>query len=216
MHTSLRTAQTQLSLCVRLWLLLGTRPASTFFLNQLVRPGVLVLLASFCFGLSAAAQEALEWEWMSGSSSISQPGVYGTLGTPAAGNIPGSREGASTWIDKSGHLWLFGGFDYDAIDVPEFLNDLWEFNPSTNQWAWMGGSNSVNQPGVYGTLSTPAASNIPGGRNGASSWTDSSGHFWLFGGAKRCDEVDCSFNDVWEFDPSTNLWAWMGGSQSLN
>jgi hypothetical protein len=38
-----------------------------------------------------------------------QPGVYGTLGTPAAGNVPGGREGAASWIDESGNFWLFGG-----------------------------------------------------------------------------------------------------------
>ena len=40
--------------------------------------------------------------------------MYGTLGTPAAGNIPGSNVGASGWTDGSGHLWLFGGEGYDA------------------------------------------------------------------------------------------------------
>ncbi len=52
-----------------------------------------------------------------------------------------------------------------------YLNDLWEFNPSTNEWTWMGGSSTVGsnggQSGVYGTLGTPAAGNIPGGREQA-------------------------------------------------
>ena len=38
-----------------------------------------------------------------------QPGVYGTLGTPAAGNIPGGRLDAASWTDDNGNLWLFGG-----------------------------------------------------------------------------------------------------------
>ena len=33
-----------------------------------------------------------------------------------------------------------------------------------SQWAWAGGSSTVGQPGVYGTLGTPAPGNIPGGR----------------------------------------------------
>ena len=36
-------------------------------------------------------------------------GVYGTEGVPAAGNIPGSRTGASAWTDTSGNFWLLGG-----------------------------------------------------------------------------------------------------------
>ncbi len=75
------------------------------------------------------------WVWMSGSSAVgsngSQPGVYGTLGTPAAGNIPGGRTMASSWTDSNGNFWLFGGFGDDANDTAGYLNDLWEFNPST-------------------------------------------------------------------------------------
>ena len=195
----------------------ASRHAYPSFLNRLVRPGVLALLASLCFGLSAAAQEALEWTWMGGSSSHNQASVYGTLGTPAAGNIPGGRYVASSWTDSSGHLWLFGGYGYDANDVSGDLNDLWEFDPSTSQWAWMSGSKSANHPGVFGTLGTPAAGSVPGGRYGASNWTDSSGHFWLFGG----DGYDAHGNygylsDLWEFNPSTNQWAWMCGSSSAN
>ena len=120
-----------------------------------------------------------------------QPGVYGTLGTPAATNIPGGRGGPASWTDSSGNLWLFGGVGFDANGDSGWLNDLWEFNPSTNEWAWMGGSSTIpscasegscGQSGVYGTLGTPTAGNVPGGRYSASSWTDSSGHPWLLGG----------------------------------
>jgi N-acetylneuraminic acid mutarotase len=192
---------------------------------------------------------ANEWAWMGGNSTMNcvlntygrsvcnEPGVYGTLGTPAAANIPGGRYGAVSWTDKSGNFWLFGGQGYDAngyaVDITTgILNDLWEFNPSTGQWAWMGGSNSVGdncflwyspplsncaQPGIYGTLGTPAAGNIPGGRTDASAWVDSKGNFWLFGGwgFDIPSQSQYFFNDVWEFSPSTNQWAWMGGSSSL-
>jgi len=170
------------------------------------------------------------WAWMGGSSAIpatesGQPGVYGTLGTPAAGNIPGGRDNGATWTDSSGHLWLFGGFGYDATGaILGLLNDLWEFNPATNQWTWMGGSNTLptcaslcEQAGVYGTLGTPAAGNIPGGRSGAATWTDSGGHLWLFGGSTfdATSNANGLLNDLWEFNPSTGLWAWMGGSSTI-
>jgi len=159
-----------------------------------------------------------QWAWMSGSNTAStsgEPGVYGTLGAPAAGNVPGSRYLASSWTDNSGHLWLFGGEGYDSTDEEGWLNDLWEYNPSMNEWAWMGGSGIVNNFGVYGTLGTPAAANVPGGREGALSWTDSSGHFWLFGGdGEAASNSGGDLNDLWEFNPSTNQWAWMSGSSS--
>jgi N-acetylneuraminic acid mutarotase len=167
-----------------------------------------------------------QWTWIGGSSVYGQPGVYGTLGTPAAGNIPGYRQGAASWTDSSGNLWLFGGTPGTATS---FLNDLWEFNPSTNQWAWMGGGNGstmqcanngyglsvCGQPGVYGTLGVPAAGNVPRGRQWATSWTDSSGNLWLFGGWGMAANGNWSaLNDLWEFNPSTNQWAWMGGSST--
>jgi N-acetylneuraminic acid mutarotase len=171
-----------------------------------------------------------QWTWMGGSNTVppcssiggnpcGQPGVYGTLGTPASGNIPGGRDSSSSWIDSSGHLWLFGGFGYDSSPSLNWgkLNDLWEFSTPTNQWTWMSGSNAVSpgggQPGVYGTLGTPASGNTPGGRMFAVSWTDSSGHFWLFGGYGPDANLDWdSLNDLWEFNPFANDWTWMGGS----
>jgi hypothetical protein len=171
---------------------------------------------------TAQTTSANQWTWMGGSSTYNQSGVYGTLGTPAAGNIPGSRLYASTWTDSSGHLWLFGGEGNDTNGNTGYLNDLWEFYPSTNQWAWMGGSDTVNQSvfcnGLYGT---PVAGNMPGSRVSAASWTDSSGHLWLFGGyGYSCSGYNYNntgyLNDLWEFYPSTNQWVWMGGSSTIN
>jgi N-acetylneuraminic acid mutarotase len=192
---------------------------------------LLVLLFGFAIlSLSAAGQTsaANQWTWMGGSNTVPWPargqaGVYGTLGTPAAGNIPGSRGGATRWTDASGNLWLFGGGGSDAAGHTGYLNDLWELNPSTNEWTWMGGSSTVGSngsdfpslPGVYGTLGTPAAGNIPGGRSDAAGWTDGKGHLWLFGGLSTLpDGVEVWFNDLWEFNPSNNEWAWMGGSNT--
>ena len=163
---------------------------------------------------------------MGGSSTVGpdngRPGVYGTLGTPAPGNVPGGRYGAVSWTDSSGHLWLFGGYGVPSNWGVYELNDLWEFNPSTNEWAWMGGTGTIagrsnGEPGVCGALGTPAPGNVPGGRDSAASWTDSSGHLWLFGGYG----VDCNgnlswlLNDLWEFNPSSNEWAWMSGSSTV-
>ncbi len=168
-----------------------------------------------------------EWAWMGGSALFNQSGVYGTLGSAASGNFPGSRTGAASWIDTRGRLWLFGGNGLDANGTFGMLNDLWEFDPSTNQWTWVAGSSalgancfpgrgwsSCDEPGVYGTLGTPGAGNIPKGRNQAATWTDTHGNFWLFGGWgwDITAQARYYFNDLWEFNPSTNHWTWMGGS----
>jgi hypothetical protein len=154
-----------------------------------------------------------EWTWMGGSNSANQSGVYGTLGVPSAGNVPGARFHAVSWTNSSGNLWLFGGYDGN------FFNDLWKYTPSTGEWTWMSGSNTVNQPGVYGTLGVPAAGNVPGARYQPVSWTDSSGNLWLFGGREygtdyQGNELD--FNDLWRYSPSTGEWTWMSGSNLIN
>ncbi len=159
-----------------------------------------------------------EWAWMGGTDANNKAGVYGTLQVPAAGNIPGGRSNAVTWTDSNSNLWLFGGFGYDGAGNFGALNDLWEFNPATSQWTWMGGSNSTYSTpgGVYGTLGTPAAANIPGARDSAVGWTDGKGNFWLFGG-KGEDSTDTYgyLNDLWEFSPATSEWTWMGGSSTV-
>jgi N-acetylneuraminic acid mutarotase len=192
--------------------------------------GVLLLFTGNTLNTAAQPSVSEEWTWMSGSSTVlssghGQPGVYGTLGQPAAQNTPGARSSASTWIDAAGRLWIFGGVGFDSGGNSGSLNDLWMFNPLTNQWTWMGGSDTLppgspgptaafGQPGVYGTLQTPAQGNIPGGRYNAYSWIGSNGHFWLAGGLGFDASGTQGFlNDIWQFDPITNEWAWMGGSK---
>jgi hypothetical protein len=69
--------------------------------------------------------------------------------------------------------------------------------------------------GVYGTLGVASASNIPGGRYSSSSWTDSSGNLWLFGGSTVPPGANSNyFNDLWEFSPTSLKWTWMGGGNS--
>lgn len=169
-----------------------------------------------------------EWTWMGGNTSdgnnsaVAMPGVYGTLGVPAVGNLPGGRDNASSSTDANGNFWLFGGNGYDSKGACGILNDLWEFNPSTREWTWMSGANTApvdcaGQPGVYGTLGTPAAGNVPSGREGAASWVDVSGNFWLFGGyGVPGDGYGDYLNDLWKFDPSSMEWTWMSGSSTFD
>ena len=163
-----------------------------------------------------------QWTWVSGAAIGNQSGNYGTLGASAASNVPGGRTNAASWIDSQGKLWLFGGIGYDASGQTGFLNDLWKFDPSTSQWTWMAGGDAIpagcggcGLPGVYGQQGVPAPGNIPGGRSGASWWTDTQGKFWLFGGS-TIDAAGNSalLNDLWKFTVSTGQWTWVGGSET--
>jgi Galactose oxidase, central domain len=97
-----------------------------------------------------AHAQAGEWAWLGGGG-YTPTGVYGTLGVPAAGNVPGGRMGAVGWTDATGNLWLFGGHGFDSAGTKGELNDLWEFNPATREWAWMGGSPTVPLTSNYET-----------------------------------------------------------------
>jgi N-acetylneuraminic acid mutarotase len=186
------------------------------------------LIAGFTM---AARGQANEWAWMGGSELGFQPGMYGLMGDAGPKNIPGGRVGAARWVDQDGDLWIFGGGGINASLYGQGgLNDLWMFNPSQNEWTWIdggsvnthdsvctGGSNCV-APAVYGTEGIFAPENIPGGRNEATGWVDARGHFWMFGGYgddrfpyKPVNQY-CFLNEMWEYDPSTNEWAWMTGS----
>ena len=158
-----------------------------------------------------------QWTWVKGDSTLNQLGIYGTLGTAAAANKPGARQQSVTWTDASGNLWLFGGLGYAASGVSGNLNDLWKYNPVTNQWTWMKGDNTINQLGIFGAQGTAALANKPGGRFLSVSWTDSSGSLWLFGGnGYAANGGSGKLNDLWKYNPATNQWTWVKGDNTIN
>jgi N-acetylneuraminic acid mutarotase len=165
-----------------------------------------------------------KWVWMAGSNKtgVRQPNAYGSFGSSSTTNVPSARNQAVSWVDSTGNVWLFGGEGYDSTGTFGYLNDLWEFNPSTRKWAWMGGGptvgcSSCGMPGVYGTLGEADPANSPGGRIQAVGWTDGDGNLWLFGGSGYDSTGKYGIlNDVWEFSPSTQTWAWMGGSSAVS
>ena len=164
-----------------------------------------------------------EWAWMGGSSTVGSglvAGNYGTPGSLTSGSYPGGRSFGAAWTDRQGNFWMFGGDGADAQGELGALNDLWKFVPSTLQWAWMSGSSTGGSNGSYGQLHTPASGNTPGARVSAAVWPDANGNLWLFGGIGYAtwsggDENNAVLNDLWEFSPTTNEWAWMGGSDQV-
>ena len=160
---------------------------------------------------------AKTWTWVAGANTSNQAGVCGTQGTPATTNVPGARYSAVSWIDGNGNFWFFGGYGVDSNGNSGYLNDLWEFNPTTKTWTWVNGANAANQDGVYGMQGTPATTNVPGARYRAVSWIDRNGNLWLFGGyALDSKGNDDFFNDLWEFNPTAKTWTWVAGANSPN
>jgi Galactose oxidase, central domain len=178
-----------------LWLF-GGQDASLAFLNDLWE-----------FNIAAKT-----WTYLAGGANLH--GVYGTQGTPAAGNLPGGRWGASARRDPAtGLIWLFGGFGCDST-IPSsgcsnlLLNDLWSFD-GTN-WTWFSGSNIGDSAGTYGAQGTAAAGNVPPARQASVAWIDNNSNFWMFGGFTGGTN---GFNDLWKFDTTAKQWTWMNGSK---
>ena len=170
---------------------------------------------------------AKTWMWVAGANNTSgnfgSTGIYGTQGVASSFNMPGGRSGAVGWTDTQGNFWLFGGSGFDAAGNDCVLNDLWSFSPATKMWTWMNGSNicmsstgAKGQPGVYGMLGVASSTNVPGGRGSATTWTTPDGTLWMFGGS-GFDSTDHAgaLNDLWSFSPSTKMWTWVSGSNTL-
>lgn len=157
------------------------------------------------------------WIWIKGSDTINQFGNYGTLNLELSGNIPGARSNSVSWIDNSGILWMFGGYGYDDEGTIGYLNDLWKYNPSTENWTWVKGNNLFNASGVYGTKGLADAGNVPGARSEAVSWFDGSGALWLFSGYGIDAMGSLGYlNDLWKYNPATGNWTWINGSYIIN
>ncbi|MBL7749425.1 MAG: hypothetical protein JNM19_18435, partial [Chitinophagaceae bacterium] len=155
------------------------------------------------------------WTWVKGDNMVGRPGVYGTQGIASSLNKPGASYSSVSWTDASGNLWMFGGFGYGSSSMG-LLNSLWKYNPSTNEWTWVKGVNTVNAAGTYGTKGVAGPANTPGARYGSQTWTDASGNLWLFGGNGYATSTSGILNDLWKYDPITNQWTWINGDNTIN
>ena len=173
-----------------------------------------------------------QWTYVMGSTTANQTGTYGMqpfVGPPrttaaaglaglpssATSTLPGSRWGASGWVDQGGNFWLFGGWGLDstATNGNGALNDLWAYTPNTTAgqpgtWTWVKGSNTGSDNGVYGTLARPYLTYYV--------WTPrwaqqcdtlgryQRGQLWLFGG-EGYDSTSTTgngyLNDLWRYLP---------------
>ncbi|MBL9145610.1 MAG: M36 family metallopeptidase [Verrucomicrobiaceae bacterium] len=157
--------------------------------------------------------ETAEWTFLKGNTTTTTTSNYGTQGVASATNLPPGRSLAMTWTGADGTLWLFGGLNSGAFQ----MNDLWKYDRATGNWTWIKGSNVASAPGVYGTLGVGATANTPGARYGGATWVDATGKLWLFGGNGYITTTTGALADLWNYDPATNYWTWVGGnSTTLN
>lgn len=158
-----------------------------------------------------------EWTWLTGTASGNPIGTYGTKGVSSATNTPGAKYGAATCTDASGNLWMFGGYGQPGVVGYGLMNDLWKYNPTTNEWTWVSGNNAISSIGVYGTKGVSNATNMPGARYWAQMWADNSGNLWMFGGnGYASTSFQGLLSDLWKFDIALGQWVWVSGYNTIN
>ncbi|MCK5608989.1 hypothetical protein KAR91_44355, partial [Candidatus Pacearchaeota archaeon] len=152
------------------------------------------------------------WTWISGANTLSTKGVYGTKGVADPANTPGARSSSAYWTGSAGDFWLFGGIGFDSAGSIGHLNDLWKYDGS--RWTWVCGSDTVESYGIYGTKGIGDTANVPGARVASSSWTDSAGNLWLFGGyGFTIEGNEGHLNDLWKYDGEN--WTWVIGADTV-
>jgi N-acetylneuraminic acid mutarotase len=163
------------------------------------------------------AQTNPAFAWISGADTVKSSGIYGALNTFAPTNLPPARQNSCSWNSNDQKLWLFGGSVTGSSGSNSYFNDLWAYDISSGQWAWISGANTPDQHGHYGTLGIASSANYPGARQNASTWTDHAGNFWLFGGQGFAAGGGIGYlSDLWKFDPTVNQWTWVAGSNVIN
>ena len=144
------------------------------------------------------------WVWLKGSDTAFAVGNFGIKGVSSPLNEPRSRYQCAYWKDLKGNFWIFGGVGAS--------NDLWKYNPTSNEWVWVRGNTTAP---IYGTMGVPSALNNPPKLGyGANCWTDASGDLWLFAGYNISSPGQ---NDVlWRYNIANDEWTWMKGNYTIS
>lgn len=155
------------------------------------------------------------WTWVNGNNAPNPGFNYGALGVESPTNQPPPRWSASRWKGVDNKFYLFGGHSVFNPSA-NILNDLWQYNPLTNNWTWISGNNNSNQLGNYsGGTCNPDKLKFPSARyeNHTAQTIGCSEIFWSFGG--RAINGD-ALNDLWLYNLTNSEWTWVSGSQASN
>lgn len=134
---------------------------------------------------------------------------YGTKGIFSVSNFPGTRWSYQYWKSDQGKFYMFGTASVDGI-TGEILNkpDVWAFDPSINQWAWVAGVQSPVTNSTFTTLGTFSSTNLPmSSIEEVNVWKDGCGRFWGY---------NISNGFLWCYDPVIDQFAWMDGDLGTN
>jgi N-acetylneuraminic acid mutarotase len=127
---------------------------------------------------------------------------------------PGGRQGHVMEQTDSNSFYMFGGYGRGNSTTIGYLNDVWKFDIPTSKFSHVKGPQTINGFATFGSTLNPA--NQPGARERAASTVVNS-KIYVFGGLGLvASESTGNLADLWSFDPSSLMWLYLGGTQSLN
>jgi gliding motility-associated-like protein len=133
-----------------------------------------------------------QWTWMAGIDTQPDTAFSFTQQCVQGGRPRSVYENRAYWTDDCGRFWNYGGAGYVAM-----CDELWLFDPTTLQFTWIAGTGIPFNPGNYGVLGVPAATNYPDPFVGAVAFKSLNGDFWLFGGY-----TSSPCNSLWRYQQS--------------
>lgn len=168
----------------------------------------LFLVFQFSFGQAPYWTRSKNNEKQGDEKSLQFPSITTVDSTSTDLNIPHPRMDAVTWADGKGNVYVFGGRGTDEEKNVGSLNDLWIWNTQEESWEYVTGERKISKKNLNEFIETPS------NRQGAISWVDSKGNFYLFGG--NTDGQGTNLNDFWQFDIKNRKWLNLNKVQSYN
>jgi len=132
--------------------------------------------------------ETNEWYFVNGNQTTNSGGFYSRLGN----GYPGARFTHSMSLLSNNSIFLFAGYGYSSTSQG-VLNDLWRYDPLSNDWYFLEGSTT--------TLSVPnfissSGNGYPGSRYTQSISTLSNNSIIIFGG----EGFNGILNELWIYN----------------
>lgn len=156
------------------------------------------------------------WTWISGAAGTDEPGVHSGKGNYAATNVPGARRGHAMDVTHDGNICIHGGYGKDVNNESGYLADLWCFQVSLGEWAFVAGKDVKGIEPHYGTKGVSYKDDHPtyhmgiGYLHSMVATVDSNNNdvFYIFTGEYR--------NHLWKYAAATDEWTWVSGTSEFN
>lgn len=121
----------------------------------------------------------------------------------------------SAYNPNNNCVYIFGGYGRDSASTLGLLSDMWRYNITSQNFAYLSGSTFVNDGGTVGGLGVFSSNYTPPARRSYGAnlvYLSSKNSLYLFGGSNGNGLTSCIYNDLWQYSLTSNQWAFLNGS----